>query len=91
MLLNAVMCVWNEEDVIAATVRHAFAQGCSAVYIVDNGSEDGTVAAAQEAGAVLAASFKSKYFNEDLKVTYLNEVVRRWNAAQIEEGTRRGH
>ena len=85
MLLNAVMCVWNEEDVIAATVRHAFAQGCSAVYIVDNGSKDGTVAAAQEAGAVLAASFKSKYFNEDLKVTYLNEVVRRWNAAHDPE------
>lgn len=85
MLLNAVMCVWNEEDVIAATVRHAFAQGCSSVYIVDNGSEDGTVAAALEAGAVLAASFDSKFFNEDLKVTYLNEVVRRWNAAHNPE------
>ena len=80
MLLNAVLCVWNEEDVIAATVRHALAQGCSNVFIVDNASSDGTVAAAVEAGAVLAASFDSKYFNEDLKVTYLNEVVRRWNA-----------
>ena len=80
MLLNAVLCVWNEEDVIAATVKHAFAQGCSNVFIVDNASSDGTVAAAVEAGAVLAASFDSKYFNEDLKVTYLNEVVRRWNA-----------
>lgn len=80
MLLNAVLCVWNEEDVIAATVRHAFAQGCSNVFIVDNASSDSTVAAAVAAGAVLAASFDSKYFNEDLKVTYLNEVVRRWNA-----------
>lgn len=80
MLLNAVLCVWNEEDVIAATVRHAFAQGCANVFIVDNASTDGTVAAAVGAGAVLAASFDSKYFNEDLKVTYLNEVVRRWNA-----------
>ena len=79
MLLNAVLCVWNEEDVIAATVRHAFAQGCTGVFIVDNASSDGTVAAAEAAGAVLAASFDSKYFNEDLKVTYLNEVVRRWN------------
>ena len=80
MLLNAVLCVWNEGDVIAATVRHALAQGCSNVFIVDNASSDNTVAAAVEAGAVLAASFDSKYFNEDLKVTYLNEVVRRWNA-----------
>ncbi|WP_291333827.1 glycosyltransferase family 2 protein [Desulfovibrio sp.] len=85
MLLNAVLCVWNEEDVIAATVRHAFAQGCSNVFIVDNASEDGTVPAAVEAGAVLAASFGSKYFNEDLKVTYLNEVVRRWNAQHTPE------
>lgn len=85
MLLNAVLCVWNEEDVIAATVRHAFAQGCSNVFIVDNASEDGTVSAAVEAGAVLAASFGSKYFNEDLKVTYLNEVVRRWNAQHAPE------
>ena len=79
MLLNAVLCVWNEGDVIAATVRHALAQGCSNVFIVDNASSDNTVAAAVEAGAVLAASFDSKYFNEDLNVTYLNEVVRRWN------------
>ena len=85
MLLNAVMCVWNEEDVIAATVRHAFAQGCANVFVVDNASTDGTAAAATDAGAVLAASFDSKYFNEDLKVTYLNEVVRRWNEQHAPE------
>lgn len=79
MLLNAVMCVWNEEDVVAATVRHAFAQGCANVFVIDNASTDGTVAAAVGAGAVLAASFSSRYFNEDLKVVHLNEVVRRWN------------
>ena len=66
-------------------MRHAFAQGCSNVFVVDNASTDGTAAAAVGAGAVLAATFASPYFNEDLKVVHLNEVVRRWNAASGQE------
>ena len=42
MILNAVICVWNEEDIIESTVKHAFSQGCSNVFIVDNGSTDKT-------------------------------------------------
>ena len=76
MLLNAVMCVWNEEDIIESTVRHAFAQGCSNVFIVDNASTDRTVEIATNAGAKLAAIFETKDFNEDQKVVYLNATVK---------------
>jgi glycosyltransferase involved in cell wall biosynthesis len=75
MLLNAVTCVWNEEDIIESTVKHALAQGCSNVFIVDNGSTDNTVANAVKAGAKPAATFKTQYFDEDKKVAHLNAVA----------------
>jgi glycosyltransferase involved in cell wall biosynthesis len=75
MILNAVMCVWNEEDIIGSTVRHCFAQGCSNVFIVDNASTDRTVEVAVNAGAKLATTFKTKYFDEDKKVAHLNGTV----------------
>ncbi|MDR0466236.1 MAG: glycosyltransferase family 2 protein [Deltaproteobacteria bacterium] len=85
MILNAVICVWNEEDIIESTVKHAFAQGCSNVYIIDNASTDGTVERAEQAGAVLAGAFESKYFDEIQKITHLNSVVRKHNAQSTEE------
>ena len=75
MLLNAVMCVWNEEDIIYSTVKHAFAQGCLNVYIVDNGSSDKTIEKAKAAGATHFLTFRSKYFDEVKKVMNLNDSV----------------
>jgi glycosyltransferase involved in cell wall biosynthesis len=49
--LLAIIPAFCEEDVIGATVAHALAQGCDAVFVVDNGSPDGTEAAARAAGA----------------------------------------
>lgn len=85
MLLNAVMCVWNEEDIIESTVKHAFAQGCSNVFIVDNGSTDRTVELAVKAGATLAARFESQYFDEIQKIAHLNTVVKKYNEQSNEE------
>jgi glycosyltransferase involved in cell wall biosynthesis len=76
MILNAVMCVWNEEDIIESTVKHLFAQGCSNVFVVDNNSTDKTVDIALSAGARLASSFESKYFSEDQKIAHLNATVK---------------
>lgn len=84
-MLNAVMCVWNEEDIIEATVKHAFAQGCDNVYIVDNGSTDNTVRIAVKAGAKLAIQFKSKYFNEREKIAHLNAVVQCYTSKAPED------
>jgi Glycosyltransferases involved in cell wall biogenesis len=78
-MLNAITCVWNEEDIIEAAVKHAFAQGCSNVFIVDNGSTDETVKRAKKAGAELAVSFKTRFFDERQKIAHLNAVVKYYN------------
>ncbi|MDR2696621.1 MAG: glycosyltransferase family 2 protein [Deltaproteobacteria bacterium] len=85
MMLNAVMCVWKEEDIIESTVKHAFAQGCSNVFIVDNASPDRTVENAVKAGATLASAFESKYFDEIEKITHMNTVVKNYNEQSNEE------
>ncbi|WP_353119280.1 glycosyltransferase family 2 protein [Nitratidesulfovibrio sp.] len=81
MQLNAILCLWNEEDIIASTVRHAFAQGCANVCFVDNGSTDATVRVAQDAGARLVATFRTDVFDESKKVHYLNAAVEALNRA----------
>jgi glycosyltransferase involved in cell wall biosynthesis len=70
------MCLWNEEDIIESTVKHAFAQGCANVFIIDNCSTDRTVDIAVKAGAKFVTSFESKYFDEDKKIAHLNTVVK---------------
>lgn len=85
MHLNAVLCVWNEEDIIESTVKHLFKQGCANVFIVDNMSTDKTVENAIHAGAILATQFKSKYFDELRKIAYLNTVVKNYNDKIDEE------
>lgn len=78
-MLNAITCVWNEEDIIAASVKNCFAQGCDNVFIVDNASTDNTVPRALAAGARLALSFESKFFDERQKIVHLNAVVSFFN------------
>ena len=87
MSMNAVMCVWNEEDIIESTVKHAFAQGCSNVFIIDNNSTDKTVDIAVNAGAILASSFDNEYFNEYEKIAHLNTVVKKYNESSDEDYT----
>jgi glycosyltransferase involved in cell wall biosynthesis len=85
MIINAVMCVWNEEDIIESTVKHAFAQGCSNVFIVDNASTDKTVENAVRAGAKLVTIFETKDFDEDQKVAHLNATVKYINDVTSED------
>jgi glycosyltransferase involved in cell wall biosynthesis len=85
MLLNAIMCVWNEEDIIHSTVRHAFAQGCANVYVIDNGSTDRTLEEAKRAGAIHFATFHSRYFDEMKKIAHVNTAVETLNASFSDE------
>jgi hypothetical protein len=71
----AILCAWMEADVVGATVANAFAQGCDRVYLVDNDSPDDTVRVAVEAGAVLAESFSTDRFEEQLRFDIMNRVV----------------
>jgi glycosyltransferase involved in cell wall biosynthesis len=85
MLLNAVVCTWNEEDIIGSTVKHAFAQGCSNVFLVDNASTDDTVNVAVQAGAKLATIFKTDYFDEIQKIAHINTIVKYINEISSEK------
>jgi hypothetical protein len=75
--LFGLTAAWMEGDVIGATVRNAFAQGCERVFLVDNDSPDDTVEQALGAGAELAASFSTPHYDELARVQLLNETVER--------------
>lgn len=83
--LFAVMGTWLETDIVAATVQNALAQGCERVYLVDNASPDGTVAAAIAAGAILARSYATPRYDESLRLLYMNEVVAQVSAAEPDD------
>jgi hypothetical protein len=73
--LFAVLGTWNEEDIVSATVSNAFVQGCERVYVIDNASTDGTVDAARRAGAILARTFVTDRYQEDIRVENMNALA----------------
>lgn len=75
--LFAVVKSWMDADIIEATVRNAFAQGVERVYVIDNGSDDDTVANAEAAGAHIAEVYHTKQFNPRLAQVLINGVVAR--------------
>ena len=81
------MTVWNESDVIAATVKNLYAEGCDRVYFLDNDSDDDTVARAVAAGAIHHDSFTTEIFSDNIRVDKINEAVREINAAEFHERT----
>jgi hypothetical protein len=83
--LYAIVVTWMEADVIGATVRNAFTQGCDRVFLVDNDSPDTTVNIAVDAGAELALSFSTPQLDEPLKIRLLNETVARVSEASSED------
>jgi glycosyltransferase involved in cell wall biosynthesis len=79
--LFALVNTWNEEDIIAATVKNAFAQGCERVFLLDNASADGTVAEAEGAGAELALSFESDHHDVARSVGLARDIAARETAS----------
>ncbi len=75
--LYAIIGTYNEEDIVYATVKHAFQQGCKKVFLVDNGSKDRTVAEALAAGAELALSYETSKYVELLRIRLMNDLVER--------------
>lgn len=71
----AIICAWNEEDIIHATIKNLYCQGCDKVFIVDNGSSDNTKTEAIRAKGITYYDFYTKYFNEEEKVKALNSCV----------------
>lgn len=75
--LYAILGAYNEEDIVYATVKHAFHQGCERVFLVDNGSQDRTVEEALSAGAELALSYETSKYFELLRIRIMNDLVER--------------
>jgi hypothetical protein len=75
--LFAILGTWMEADVVEATVKNAFAQGCERVFLVDNDSPDDTVQTAIGAGAELVRSFSTIGHDEQLRIGVMNEAVSR--------------
>jgi hypothetical protein len=71
----AVLGTWMEADVVAATIRNAITQGCERVYLIDNGSTDGTVDVARREGAIVARTFRTDRYDETLRLRHMNDVV----------------
>lgn len=85
MLLNAILFVWNEEDIISTTIKNLFLHGCTDVYIIDNGSTDKTVDRAIESGATYLYTVETQYFDEIVKINNINECIKKINAECSEE------
>lgn len=73
--LFALITTWHDEDIVYASVKNAFAQGCDRVFIVDNNSPDNTVQEALAAGALLARSYHTQQLDERVKIRIVNEVI----------------
>ena len=73
--LFAILGTWMEADIVGANIRNAITQGCERVYLVDNGSTDGTVEIARAEGAILARSFQTDRYDETLRLRHMNDVV----------------
>jgi len=74
--LIAVCCSFAEEDIIEATVRHAFAQGCDEFLLIDNRSPDSTIELAVAAGAEFVGYLDMDVHRESVRIEAINDVVR---------------
>lgn len=71
-----IVGTWMEEDIISASVSNAFHQGCEKVFLVDNCSSDQTVENAVSSGATLAHSYRTKSYDERLRIELMNTIMR---------------
>lgn len=86
VFLFAVIGTWCERDIIGATVRNAFAQGCQRVFIVDNDSPDDTCEQAVAAGAEIAQVYRTDHYDERRRLAEMSRVV-----AEVSAGTAAEH
>lgn len=80
--IYAVVSSWHDADVIEATVRNCFDQGCERVYLLDNASPDNTAEVARAAGVNDVITYRTEFYDDDLRVRKQNEIVRRVTAEE---------
>jgi len=74
MGLYAIICTWQDEDIIGAAVSSAMAHGCDKVLVLDNGSQDQTREEATNAGADDVRSYETPFYQEELRI----QLANRW-------------
>lgn len=75
-----LMTTWNEEEIVYASVRHGLELGLDAVFVLDNASDDATVAEAEAAGASVVMSYSTAQFDEAFKYELVNRQIPRLTA-----------
>lgn len=80
-LLMAVAAVWNEDDVIFATVRHLFDQGVDRVFVIDDQSDDDTVTEARAAGATVIERPSDGRYSEAERYRSVQQLIERETTA----------
>lgn len=73
--LIAVISSWNDADIIGESVKNCFDQGCSQVFLLDNASEDDSVAVAEAAGATVAEVYETDVYDDDLRIRKMNDIA----------------
>lgn len=74
-LLYAVSAVWNEDDVIYATVRNLFEQGADRVFVIDDASDDDTVPEAVAAGGEVVRQSSDGVYSEARRARQIQRLV----------------
>jgi hypothetical protein len=74
--LFAATAVWNEGDVIFATVRNLEEQGVDHVFVIDDDSDDETASEARAAGASVARCASDGTYREAERGRRIQDLVR---------------
>ena len=74
--LFAAAAVWNEGDVIFATVRNLQGQGVDHVFVIDDDSDDETAGEARAAGATVVQCVSDGIYREAERGRRIQDLVR---------------
>lgn len=80
-LLIGVTAVWNEDDVIFATVRNLFDQGADHVFVIDDASDDATAQEATAAGASVVLQKNEGIYREADRCAKIQKLIHDQTAA----------
>ena len=75
--LLGVIAAWNEDDVIWSTVTNLLREGCSAVFVLDDGSTDATAAEAVAAGAEVVPREPTARWRESERAAAIDRLITR--------------
>ncbi len=73
--LFGVIAAWNEDDIIHATVRNLYTQGCDQVFVIDDDSDDETRREALDAGATVISCSSDGTYREAARSAAIASLI----------------